>query len=295
MTIEFQLALIEAFQFNSLVCDFKVSSIIVLRGYSCGNDFDTISDCCLYAAPSILDEYNVEINSLISTLNKKFDTYLNLDLWNQFTSDNSYVPSIDVVLYLSSSNAEFKSRVNLLLSELSSISASCADMRVYGVTADAPAWADCKFIHHLIQGNADSIAHQAMQMYRLHVLAMSPFALACCDRSDMGDFFGTPENPSVLAEGWWIEGERRFEPKTVEDAKLIQNACAMMAVPERLLPNGGRWLGNALAHRGSKQPGLAPDQEPSPLIHVMNRTGLLMEEMPSATARIGVQVVCKMS
>lgn len=294
MAVDFFLALVEISRLERLGDFFSIMSIAVRREIEQDDLNHVLDDSCLYIEPLAHAAFNPDLNLLLSSLTIHSDGRRDFSSWLDQINKQPDRSSIDAVLNLPSSDADFKNQVNLILHELSSISASCSDMVVYGVTADAPAWADCKGIHHLIQGNADSIAHQAMQMFRMRVLAMSPFMFACCDRGEIPDFFGTPENPSILAEGWWVEGEKRFEPKTAKDANLIRNACAMMAVPARLLPNGARWLGNALIQRGGGQPSQTAAQDPCPLVHVMNGSGLLIEEMPPASERVSIQVACKL-
>jgi hypothetical protein len=103
------------------------------------------------------------------------------------------------------------------------------------VSVEPEDWADCGGIDGFVVASAEQKDRSALKMFNLLSPLMAPGLSAALDAEDFRAVFGTPESPSEVVSGIWLETDEIFILATEEDKHLVKNSQALAFMPGRPL------------------------------------------------------------
>ena len=96
-------------------------------------------------------------------------------------------------------------------------------------------WGDCTGIDGFVAAGAQDASLVALSVFNMLAALMAPGLSFCVDWEELRSVFGTPEFPSSVVSGIWLEGQTKFVWPSTEDEKLVKNCRAIASMPSRCL------------------------------------------------------------
>ena len=103
------------------------------------------------------------------------------------------------------------------------------------VSVEPEDWANCGGIDGFVVASAEEKDRSALQVFNLLTALMAPGLSAALDAEDFRSVFGTPEFPSQVVSGVWLEADEILILANEADRQLVKSGKGLAFMPARPL------------------------------------------------------------